>query len=169
MPTNLELKIRLNNPDKILKTVRAINAEYKGGMNQVDVYYKNSNFRLKLRLENGTQVLIKYSRNEGTGNRWSDYQLISLEKNDARDFLNDIFGEEVVVEKIRKYYLYDNTRIHIDEVKGLGSFLELETLVVKGKKDAEKRFHQLINLLSLDKKDEIRNSYRDLLLEKMGK
>lgn len=138
-------------------------------MNQVDVYYKNSNFRLKLRLENGTQVLIKYSRNEGTGNRWSDYQLISLEKNDARDFLNDIFGEEVVVEKIRKYYLYDNTRIHIDEVKGLGSFLELETLVVKGKKDAEKRFHQLINLLSLDKKDEIRNSYRDLLLEKMGK
>lgn len=140
MPTNLELKIRLNNPDKILKTVRAINAEYKGGMNQVDVYYKNSNFRLKLRLENGTQVLIKYSRNEGTGNRWSDYQLISLEKNDARDFLNDIFGEEVVVEKIRKYYLYDNTRIHIDEVKGLGSFLELETLVVKGKKMQRKDF-----------------------------
>lgn len=169
MPTNLELKIKVDNPVKLLDLVEKINAEFKGELNQVDVYYRIKNGLLKLRLENGSQTLIKYLRNEKTGNRWSDYQLISLEKNDAREYLKDILEEEAVVEKKRRLYLYDNTRIHVDTVKGLGSFLELETLVINGKDDAWKRFQKISGLLALKQEDEIRKSYRDLILEQKRK
>ena len=166
MPLNLELKIRLDNPENVLRIVKKINADFKGELKQIDVYYKIKTGLLKLRLENGSQTLIKYLRNEKPGDRWSDFHLISLEKNDARKFLAGILDEETVVEKRRLLYLYDNTRIHIDMVKELGSFLEFETLVDSGKEDAKKRFDALLELLSIKKADEIRKSYRDMMLEK---
>jgi len=165
MPINLELKVRLRNPDEVLNKIKDINAEFKGELNQTDVYYKKQNGILKLRLENGTQTLIKYVRNEKSGDRWSDYNLISLEKNDAREYLKDILEEEIVVEKQRLLYLYDNIRIHLDTVNRLGSFLELETLVINGKDDAGRRFENVVELLSLDKENELRKSYRDLMME----
>ncbi len=165
MPINLELKLRLRNPDEVLHKVKAMNAEFKAELNQTDVYYRIKNGLLKLRLENGSQTLIKYVRNEKSGDRWSDYHLISLEKNDAREYFRDILEEETVVEKQRLLYLYDNTRIHFDTVKRLGSFLELETLVINGKDDAGRRFENVVELLSLDKENELRKSYRDLMLE----
>lgn len=166
MPTNLELKVRLMDHSEILKKVKEIDADFRGELNQTDVYYKFNKGLLKLRVENGTQTLIKYLRNEKSGERWSDYQLISLGENDARVYLKDILDEEAVVEKKRLLYLYDNTRIHIDTVKGLGSFMELETLVLEGKTEAADRFEKTIKLLEIDKKDEIRKSYRDLILER---
>ncbi len=169
MPTNLELKIQLENPGHVIEKIQSISAEYKGELNQVDVYYQYKEGLLKLRTENGSQTLIKYNRNEKTGSRWSDYQLLSLENNDAREYLDDILETETVVEKSRQLYLFDNTRIHLDTVKWLGSFLELETLVIKGRDDAGKRFSHLIEILGLDTEHEIRKSYRDLMLEKHRK
>ena len=169
MPLNLELKICLENSSSVKEKIKLINAEYKGELNQVDVYYGYKNGLLKLRIENGSQTLIKYNRNEKAGSRWSDYHLISLEKNDAREYLNDILEIETVVEKKRHLYLYDNTRIHLDEVNGLGSFLELETLAINGKDDAGRRFSHIIRVLELNTEHEIRKSYRDLMLEKDSK
>ena len=61
--------------------------------------------------------------------------------------------------------MYNNTRVHLDEVKGLGNFLELETLVLSGLKDAQNRFNKIIDLLGLDIKKQIKNSYK-ILIEK---
>lgn len=169
MPVNLELKIEINDKDAVIQHLGSIRAEFKGELNQTDVYYSFINGLLKLRLENGTQSLIKYLRNENEGERWSDYRIISLSRDDAREYFKDILEEEAVVEKKRLLYLYDNTRIHIDDVKGLGSFLELETLVLNGKEDAEKRFETIAGLLALNRVNEIRKSYRDLILEKQSK
>jgi adenylate cyclase class IV len=54
----------------------------------------------------------------------------------------------------------------LDFVQGLGYFLELETKVTKGLKEAEKRFNHLLDLLKLRSKKEIRASYKDLLMAK---
>ena len=169
MPINLELKIRLDNPAAVMEKIQAIKAEYNGELNQVDVYYRYKKGLLKLRTENGSQTLIKYNRNEKAGSRWSDYQLISLENNDAREYLADILETETVVEKRRQLYLFDNTRIHLDTVKGLGSFLELETLVINGRDDAEKRFNTIVKLLELDLSKQIKASYKNLMDEKKNK
>lgn len=74
--------------------------------------------------------------------------------------------KEVIVKKKRKLYLYNNTRVHLDEVENLGKFLELETLLITNKKDATKRFNEIKSLLGLSGFEEIKKSYKILLSEK---
>lgn len=165
MPQNLELKVKLASHKEVKKHLKNIKASFIKTLNQKDVYYKIPNGLLKLRIENGKQSIIKYMRNEKGKDRFSNYEVLHFSSGDSEKFFKDFFKIETVVEKKRKLFMYDYTRIHLDEVKGLGDFLELETLVINGKADAKKRFKTIIGLLDLVKYDEIRKSYRDLMLE----
>ena len=165
MPLNLELKIKVESHTKLIKALRRINAEKKGILRQKDIYYKTGKGLLKLRIEGNSYTLIKYLRDE-KGKRWSNYELLRLEGKNPEKYLNDVFDVDTIVEKKRILYLYKNTRIHLDEVKGLGKFLELETLLVTTRKDAEARFKEIIKLLDLDLTKQIRKSYKLLMLGK---
>ncbi len=165
MPLNLELKIKVESHTKLLKVLRRINAEKKSILRQKDVYYKTKSGLLKLRIEGNNFTLIKYLRDE-KGKRWSNYELLRLEGKNPEKYLHNIFKIDTTVEKKRILYLYKNTRIHLDEVKGLGKFLELETLLVSTRKDAEERFKEIIKLLNLDLSKQIRKSYKVLMLSK---
>ena len=165
MPTNLELKISVTSHQKLKEILKEISAEYKGLLNQKDVYYSIPDGLLKLRVENGNESLIFYNRNEKTKNRWSDYNYIKFVDSGGEKFFSNLFKVEVVVQKKRELFIYDNTRIHIDTVKSLGRFLELETLVINGKTDARKRFKKIVELLDINESNQIRKSYRNLLIE----
>jgi len=165
MPINLELKIKVESHTKLINVLRRINAEKKGILRQKDVYYKTKNGLLKLRIERNSFTLVKYLRNE-KGKRWSNYELLRLEGQNPEKYLRDIFKIDTIVEKKRILYLYKNTRIHLDEVKGLGKFLELETLIVSTRRDAGIRFKEIIKLLNLDLSKQIRTSYKFLMLGK---
>ena len=165
MPKNLELKICCSSFSKLKKSLKKIKAEFIAELIQKDIYYKTAKGLLKLRIENGEQSLIKYSRDEKGRERWSDYHVLKLNYGDAEEFFKNIFDFETVVEKKRLLYIFDNTRIHLDDIKGLGKFLELETLVLNGLNDAKKRFNTIIILLNLDIKNQIRKSYKILVDE----
>lgn len=192
MPLNLELKIKVDSHAKFISTLEKIGAEYKGILIQKDVYYSQRDVRipplptsrqacgtyggylkakdrknglLKLRIENGSYTLIKYLRDE-EGKRWSDYELLRIEGKDPEKYLSALFDVETIIIKRRKFYLYENTRVHLDVVKGLGKFLELETLLMSNRKDAEKRFKKVVKLLGLDLSKQIHSSYKNLLLGK---
>lgn len=169
MPLNLELKIKLDSRNEIEELLTGINADYVKMLNQKDVYYKTGNGLLKLRIENGEQSIIKYLRDESGSDRFSKYEVLRFSDGDAEKFFKSIFEIETVVEKKRFLYMYDNTRIHLDEVAKLGNFLELETLVLNSKDDAKKRYETIIELLSLDKYEPIRMSYRDLMMQEKSK
>jgi len=162
MPLNLELKIRLDSFIEVKEHLNKIKAEYKGILNQRDVYYTSISGLLKLRTVNGSQELIRYNRDESGNNRFSDYHVMHINAPDAESFFNEILASETVVEKQRELYLFDNTRIHLDMVEGLGNFLELETLVISSKEDAEKRFARIVELLKLDLSKQIKASYKNL-------
>lgn len=166
MPLNLEIKIELKNHKKVEEILKNLNAPMVKVMNQKDVYYKKKGGLLKLRIEEEGCTLIKYLRDEKGKDRWSDYELLTLTGNNPEKYLKDILTIETVVEKKRILYMYDNTRIHLDKVKGLGYFLELETLMINGKADAKKRFDFLVKTLQLDLSKELKMSYRDLMLKK---
>ena len=70
------------------------------------------------------------------------------------------------MEKNRLLYIYNNTRVHLDKVKDLGKFLELETLVLNGLEDAKKRYSDIISKLELDLNNQLKNSYKILIEEK---
>jgi adenylate cyclase class 2 len=135
-------------------------------LNQKDTYYKFDKGLLKLREQNGEFELVKYNRNEKEGERWSDYSLLFLKGENVEEYLNDLFTKETVVEKERKLYIYENTRIHLDSVKDLGKFLELETVVKNiTKEEAIEEFEKVVKFLELDVDNQIRKSYKDLIMK----
>lgn len=166
MPLNLEIKIELKSHKKVEDILKTLNAPLVKIMNQKDVYYKKKGGLLKLRIEEEGCTLIKYLRDEKGKDRWSDYELLTLTGSNPEKYLSDILTVETVVAKKRILYMYDNTRIHLDKVKGLGYFLELETLMINGKADAKKRFDFLVKTLQLDLTKELKLSYRDLMIKK---
>lgn len=166
MAKNLEIKVQLKSHKDVKEILNKNKIRFKELLNQKDIYYKVNRGILKLRIENDTQTLIFYDRNEKSKKRWSDYYLLDLSSTDANKYLKRFLDVMVIVKKRRELYLYKNTRIHLDYVQGLGYFLELETRVLNGLNDAENRFNYLLDLLELRSKKEIRASYKDLLLAK---
>lgn len=164
MAKNLEIKLYVNSFDPILQALKQIDASYEGILSQKDIYYKVRNYLLKLRIEGDSLQLIKYKRNESGGDRFSDYDILTLSGEDPEFFLKDIFEIEAIVDKKRELYLYKNTRIHLDTVKDLGTFIELETIVTTSEEDARERFNFLLEKLNLDFERQLRKSYRDMKL-----
>jgi predicted adenylyl cyclase CyaB len=169
MPKNLEIKVELKSHKEIKNILKKNKIQLSETLIQKDIYYKTDSGILKLRIEKGTQTLIFYDRNEKSKKRWSDYHLLEIKNADANIYLKKFLKVITIVDKKRELFLYEHTRIHLDYVKNLGYFLELETRVMDGLKDAEKRFNHLLDLLNLRDKKELRYSYRDLLLSKAVK
>ncbi len=166
MPRNLEVKIELKDFTETLKTLEEIGAEKTDVLLQKDIYYIHPKGLLKLRIMPSHAELIFYNRNEKEGDRWSDYKVMKISNAEApENFLREILDEEVVVEKQRTLYMYKNTRIHLDEVKRLGKFLELETIVSDSLEDAKARFDFLVEKLKIDLDKQIKKSYKNLMLE----
>ncbi len=164
MGKNLELKIKINSDNGIKKKLKGL-CKFVGVLNQKDVYYKIDAGLLKLRIQNGEYFLIKYLRDETSQKRWSNYEILEISSNNAESFLSSIFEVETIVEKERKLYMYNNTRIHIDTVKNLGLFIELETVIEKiTEEEGEKEFSEVVEFLNLDLDKQLKTSYRNLLL-----
>lgn len=166
MPTNLEIKLKLVSFDEKLRLLKILGAKQIEILTQKDIYYFVPKGLLKLRIENVSSTLIFYKREEQKKKRWSEFHLLKFDDKNPSSFLKELFMIEAVVQKKRRLFLFNNTRIHLDEVRGVGKFLELETLVINGKPDAERRFKDMIKFLKLDQSKQIRKSYRDLILEK---
>ena len=116
-----------------------LGARYAGTFAQRDTFFASpGSGRLKLReTTDGPAELIAYRRADLAAARSSDYDIYPVVDADRlRTVLTAALGEAGVVEKRRTLYLLDHTRIHLDEVRGLGNFVELET-VLYGEPDAE--------------------------------
>ncbi len=111
-------------------------------------------------------VLISYVRPDHAGSRMSDYLICPVsEPLMLRTLLSQTLGVQAVIEKRRQLYIYGHTRIHLDEVRGLGSFVELETVIDEGitLEEASAEHSAVISLLELDRLPVIPYSYSDLL------
>jgi len=166
MPLNLEIKIHMDSQKSALTVLNNLHAEFVKDINQKDVYYTMHGSLLKLRIEDDGESLIKYNRDEVNPDRFSNYDVIHLKSSGSEKVFNSIFTVEAVVIKKRSLYLYNNTRIHLDTVEGLGTFMEFETLVINGMEDAKERFNFLIKKFEIDTTKQIKCSYRDLILRK---
>ena len=163
MPSNIELKIRLTSFGKYVSVLKSLELNKPVLLDQKDIYYEVKEGLLKLRIENGKNYLIRYLRNERSKNRISNYNLVEIKDKHAEKFFNNIFTVKAIVEKKRILYLYKNTRIHLDRVKKLGNFIELESVITGNRRTALKEFREVINFLNLDIKKQIKKSYKDLI------
>lgn len=166
MSQNIELKIKLETFNDILNILKKNEVQKEAVLKQRDIYYKQKDGLLKLRIYSTNGEVIYYKRDESAKDRVSNYQILNVDPKEAEEFFKYIFETEVEVKKVRFLYLYKNTRIHLDEVEGLGKFLELETVVKGSTEDGIDEFNSVVELLRLDTSKQLKSSYRTILLER---
>lgn len=163
MPSNIELKVKVTSLRKHEAILKSSGLKRESLLNQKDIYYEVKKGLLKLRIENGKYYFIRYLRNETSKNRISNYNILEIKNDSAEKFFNSIFVVKTIVEKKRILYLYKDTRVHLDKVKGLGNFIELESVITSSKRTSLKEFKEVVNLLNLNISRQIKKSYKDLI------
>lgn len=172
MAQNIEIKARCKNPTSIKEILISRQADFKGVDHQIDTYFKVPNGRMKFREGNIENSLIHYDRPNQIGPKKSNYILYHPKSDSSlKQLLIQANGILVVVDKLRSIYFIDNVKFHVDEVKDLGNFMEIEAIDSDGS-ISEKKLLDLCNsyleLLGIQEEDLIDNSYSDLLLHKMS-
>ncbi len=164
---NYEIKCRVRNISKLIKLLLSDKSYTYSEESQKDIYFKVKEGRLKLRIINSSEAnLIFYKRSDKRKIRTSEY--ILSRTNDFRQLENILksqFEKLAVVSKQRNIFIKDNVRIHLDKVKSLGEFLEIE-IIYKDLRAAKKQMDFYIKFLGLNPVEFIKNSYSDLLIKK---
>lgn len=164
---NIEIKARCSDPSFIRNYLLSQNAELRGTDQQTDTYFNVPNGRLKLRegvIENN---LIFYERNNQAGPKQSDFRLVKVEDPAGlKAALTDALGQKVVVKKQREIWYINNVKFHIDEVPGLGSFIEIEAgnlLADLSREQLQEQCDFYMNAFGIKSDDLVEVSYSDLL------
>jgi adenylate cyclase class IV len=129
---NIELKAADAYPSASERACRDLGAADGGLLVQRDTYFGVARGRLKLRedSERRTGELIFYLRAHESGLRSSSYWRAPTTDPEALlSLLTAAHGVVGVVTKRRRLFLHRNVRIHLDDVAGLGSFVELESVL----------------------------------------
>jgi len=128
---NIELKARLTDLEVARQTAAALATERLGVQHQLDTYFFCRDGRLKLReIDDHRAELIAYTRPDQQSPKGSDYLRVPV--SDApllKAVLTAALGLRCIVEKRREIFLVHQVRIHLDEVPGLGCFLEFEAVL----------------------------------------
>jgi adenylate cyclase class 2 len=168
--SNIEIKARCPDLTSARERAREAGAELHAVERQRDTYFRCREGRLKLReirTDSGRRAeLISYRRPDCTGPRASLYMLTKVRLPWLRRrWLALTRGITVEVKKRREILLWRGVRIHLDEVAGLGTFLELEAVVrhIGGEDEAERRCRRMADILGIREADQIEISYSDMI------
>lgn len=169
MPHNVEIKARVADPAELERLVRALADQGPVDLTQDDTFFTCPRGRLKLReLATDRGELIFYERPDAPGPKVSDYAIARTDTPaDLRAVLARALGECGRVRKVRRLYLAGPTRIHLDDVEGLGAFLELEVVLAPDQPaaDGEAIAADLLARLGIAPADLVPGAYLDLLRE----
>ncbi len=165
---NVEIKARCQDPDRVRAILKKKNADFKGVDRQTDTYFRIPEGRLKLRRGNIENSLIFYNRPDQPGPKQARVSLATVPQDSpVEQVLTRALGVLVTVEKEREIYFIENVKFHIDNVRSLGSFVEIEAIDADQtipKADLLNQCTQYMKLLAIKKQDLINCSYSDMLL-----
>ena len=165
----VELKARYEDLGK----ARALLAgsETVGTYRQTDTYFALGERRLKLREVQGreTAQLVYYERPDRPDVKESEVMLYEVpDPAVLKEMLARTMGVRVVVRKRREIYRHEGVQVHLDEVEGLGRFVEFELAVgdtAKAVEEGRARLAAMRTLLGIPDEDLVASSYSDLLAD----
>jgi len=169
MPFNVEIKVRLREDQASAVSERASHLAQRPPQRLVqrDTFFRAPQGRLKLReFANGDAELIYYERPDVVGPKTSHYlrsQVADAES--LAKLLSAAWGVRGMVEKTRDLWIVGQTRVHLDDVQGVGSFLELEVVLHADQSPAEGEqvAGELLQNLDLATAEHVAGAYIDLL------
>jgi predicted adenylyl cyclase CyaB len=133
MARNVEIKARINNYTEVMARAAAVADSGPTEICQDDTFFSCSNGRMKLRSFSATEgELIFYRRSDIAAPKESFYVIAPTAAPELlREVLSAAYGQAGRVCKTRTLFMAGRTRIHLDRVKGLGDYLELEVLLAE--------------------------------------
>ena len=172
MASNIEIKARVDDFDALKARANALSDQPVKVIPQEDTFFNTEKGRLKLRvLAPDLGYLIYYERPDQDGPKRSDYHLAETrDPENLKIALSLALGVRGVVKKIRYLYMVGQTRIHLDDVDGLGHFMELEVVMREGQGDTEGQAiaEDLMRGLGVRGDVLIEGAYMDLIESRLG-
>jgi predicted adenylyl cyclase CyaB len=166
---NVEIKAKCSDPGFVRQYFLLHQASFQGTDVQTDTYFNVPNGRLKLREGIIENKLIYYTRNNQPGPKNSHFHLLNVDNPvELKEILQKSCGIKIIVKKQREIYYIDNVKFHIDEVPGLGSFVEIEAgniLTDKTETGLLEQCNFYLKEFGIKEEDLIAFSYSDLLLQ----
>jgi predicted adenylyl cyclase CyaB len=167
LPSNIEIKARVRQFDEIQRRAEDLSDTPVEVISQEDIFFNTPHGRLKLRvLSKDRGQLIYYVRPDQEGPKRSDYHIsLTSEPSNLKRVLELAYGIRGVIRKTRYLYLVGQTRVHLDDVEGLGQFMELEVVIPDGQTDAvgQAIAEELMKRLGVERSDLLEGAYMDLI------
>jgi len=167
MPRNIEIKARVDDLTPLSIKAAELTGAAPTSIWQDDTFFPCPTGRLKLRAFSSSEgELIFYQRANDQGPKESFYLITPTASPDTlRETLTMAYGQAGRVIKERELHLIGRTRVHLDRVQGLGTFVELEVVlqdhepVHLGEQEAQ----SLMGQLRIDPSQLVAEAYVDLL------
>ncbi|CAB4928136.1 unannotated protein [freshwater metagenome] len=175
---NVELKARCADVEEAERRALAAGAVPTAVLHQRDTYFAAPRGRLKLREERRepwpgydgehdlTAELVHYERTDEAVARASAYDLLPVDDPaTVRATLDERLGVTVEVVKTRGLLLWRGVRVHLDDVDGLGTFVELEAVVgpAGDEEECAAKVAELRGVLGIEDADVQARGYAGLL------
>lgn len=119
--------------------------------------------------QNDKSMLVQYARPDVSGPKLSEFDVLDIVEPEKLDrMLSASLGVIGEVKKQRYLFLHEQTRIHLDQVDGLGTFLEFEVCLrpEQNVDDGTKIANELMKLFEIEETDLMTGAYMDELLQK---
>ncbi len=165
---NFEFKAFLRDATHIRAVLKRYHARFLGTDHQVDTYFRVPAGRLKIREGRIENSLIFYRRTNSARARRSAVEMMLLpRRNSVRAILSAALETLAVVDKRREIYFVGNVKIHLDHVRGLGPFVEVEAMTRTGDiRKVRAQAAKFQKLFAIPSSDVVPLSYSDLILKK---
>jgi len=167
MARNVEIKARVPNLSVVRAKALSLEPASVELIGQIDTFFSVPRGRLKIReFGDGSGELISYERPDRVGPKESVYVRVSVD--DPRSLveaLSCVLSVRGQVRKRREVFVVGRTRIHLDEVEGLGSFVELEVVLRDDDRlqSGEQEAERLMEALGISPSDLVVEAYIDML------
>lgn len=173
----VELKVEVKDSQRVERLLESLGARFEGQEQQLDIYYSapHRDFKITdeaLRLRRS----FHSSRTEECYLTYKGPKLDALSKSreelnvmiegweEAQSLLQSLgFIEVGRVSKLRRGYRLTDFVLSLDQVEGLGNFLEVETRAEGSYDQILEQAFELLKKLGLDQHEVIRESYLELL------
>ncbi len=164
---NIEIKARIVDLSVIRNRLIDRKAKFVGLDHQIDTYFQVKSGRLKLRQGNIENHLIYYERPDQDVPKLSEVLLYPVERNSSiRQLLTKALGVDVIVNKKREIYFIDHIKFHLDVVRDLGTYVEIEVIDDGAGIEPEvmiKTCEEFMQVLVIESEQLVSSSYADLL------
>ncbi|AKD04571.1 hypothetical protein POKO110462_11310 [Pontibacter korlensis] len=167
MYTSVSFKARLSDFAEAQTILLEQEVRFLDAAMQLETYYKVEQGKLKL-IKGGLENALVHYQQQKHQNMFFNEVLLYL-KRPSSGLVETLYGSPqpvVELKKLRKTFVYDNLKVHLDQLETLGYFVEVEALDIDGSYGLEHLLELCESrkeLLQLEDEDLVQEDYPVLL------